>query len=294
MKYIILFLLVFSSFISSPCLSAETNTPWVISNDTFKYAGHLQGLSCDENAIYWSFTDRILKTDWNGKEIAEVPIDSHSGDCCLVNGKLYFSVLLRDRKKVAQKGGNSWIYVMSTDLKLLKTIPVPEAKNPDGITWLDGTFYIASDVVGHDLHSSNPIICYDENFKFKKRYILKTGADTRYGVQTMTTYKDQLLISNYSSKPTFLISKDCNVLKQFTIDGSTGIHPVPEKIAEGKCLYLFSCLYRKKSDPEKNPKKRLWAPRAFVYEFNEKSFQKCPKPQFQRIRPGSDTILIEK
>ena len=63
---------------------------------------HLQGFDCDENAIYWGFGQEVVKTDWNGKILAEgvsrfepdqgfekQVLKGHIGDLCVVNGKVY-------------------------------------------------------------------------------------------------------------------------------------------------------------------------------------------------------------
>ena len=47
------------------------------------------------NAIYFSFHDQIVKTDWYGRLLNRVTVDPHGGDICLWNGRLYTGVWLK-------------------------------------------------------------------------------------------------------------------------------------------------------------------------------------------------------
>ena len=50
------------------------------------YRHHLQGICTNEkDAIYWSFTTALVKTDTNGKVLNKVAVANHHGDLCHVD-----------------------------------------------------------------------------------------------------------------------------------------------------------------------------------------------------------------
>lgn len=206
------------------------------------FSGHLQGIAGDESGIYWSFYDTVLKTDWKGREIASTSIPVHAGDLCLHDGKLYISVCYRDRKRIVAEGGSGWVYLLDTALKPLGKRALPETPRPDGITFHQGKFYIGGDDFGHDLHPSNTVSIYDANFKFLRKVRVDTGAPTRYGVQTLTSFGDRILAGFYSSgKPSvFLYGENLTPRECFPFSVSTGILRVPEKLAGNNDTYAIS------------------------------------------------------
>jgi hypothetical protein len=59
------------------------------------YPLHLQGVCTNErDAIYWSWTDALVKTDASGKVIRRVKVPSHHGDLCFQGGRVYVAVNL--------------------------------------------------------------------------------------------------------------------------------------------------------------------------------------------------------
>ncbi|MBM4075447.1 MAG: hypothetical protein FJ267_07370, partial [Planctomycetes bacterium] len=59
------------------------------------YQHHLQGICSDtKEAIYWSFTTTLVKTDLNGTLLKKVPVANHHGDLCFHEGKLFVAVNL--------------------------------------------------------------------------------------------------------------------------------------------------------------------------------------------------------
>ena len=53
---------------------------------------HVQGICCNEEAIFVVFANYIYKLDWSGNVDKSVPATKHSGDPCIVNDKLYVSM----------------------------------------------------------------------------------------------------------------------------------------------------------------------------------------------------------
>ena len=116
------------------------------------YQYHLQGFASDGQSIFWTFTNVLVKTDMNGKKLQEVPVPSHHGDCCVVDGKVYVGTHLG----WPSKGRTSWIYVYNcSDLSFVEKFNIPEYDydGVDGITFKDGFFYVC---VGKDPDNPRP------------------------------------------------------------------------------------------------------------------------------------------
>ena len=102
---------------------------------TKKWCGHVQGMCVSSNAIYFSFHDQIVKTDWYGRLLNRTPTDPHGGDICLWDGKLYTGVWRV--KKGERSYGAIYMYDAET-LELLKTQKVKSKDaGVDGIVFND-------------------------------------------------------------------------------------------------------------------------------------------------------------
>jgi hypothetical protein len=172
MKKILLFtLLIVSAVLSAKTIECEGT-----------YRGHLQGIDSDGQFIYWSFTNTIVKTDMAGKIVLKVDAASHSGDPCLLNGKLYVPV---NRGKFNQPVGASKdsIHVYDAEtLKLLKTVPISDYPHGAGAI---GTFNNHLFLTGGLTEGSptNIIIEYTEELEFVKRH--EIPGYTKMGIQTL-------------------------------------------------------------------------------------------------------------
>jgi hypothetical protein len=83
------------------------------------YRHHLQGICVDNEAIYWSYTTTLVKTDLDGKVLKAIPVVSHHGDLCFHDGKVYVAVNL-GKFNDPRGNANSWVYVY--DAKTLEEI----------------------------------------------------------------------------------------------------------------------------------------------------------------------------
>ena len=105
------------------------------------WCGHAQGMCVSSNAIYLSFHNQILKTDWFGRLLDCRSVDAHSGDICIWNGKLYTGVWLQPRKDSGDKPCAAICVYDAENLKLLKQHKLLWG-GADGITCLDGVVYL--------------------------------------------------------------------------------------------------------------------------------------------------------
>ncbi len=75
------------------------------------YPRHVQGVcSNGRDALYWSWTDAMVKTDLAGKVLQRVPADNHQGDLCHHAGKIYVAVNLGKFNRPAGEA-DSWVYI---------------------------------------------------------------------------------------------------------------------------------------------------------------------------------------
>ena len=212
------------------------------------FAGHLQGIAADESGIYWSFYDTVVKTDWTGKELARVAIPRHAGDLCLAGGKVYVSVIYYDKKRAKREGGTGWIYICGADLKFLRKVAIPDTPRPDGITFLNGKFYIAGDDFGKKPHPVNTISVYSRDLKFERKITVDIGKPTRYGAQTLNAVRGRILAGFYASKgnSVFLELPELKTAETFPRSVSVGMAPVPKSLAGKRELYLVAKITGKK------------------------------------------------
>lgn len=193
------------------------------------YPGHLQGVCTNDlDAIYWSMTTDLVKTDVSGNIVRRIAVASHHGDLCHVDGKIYVAVnlgLFND----AQKRSDSWVYVYDgDDLSLLARHRVGEVVyGAGGIAFGDGRFIVVGGLP--DGVGENHIYAYDKDFRSGRRIVLKSG-QTYKGIQTAAYDGGHWWFGCYG-RPDFtevLIRTDRSfeALQKFAFDGSTGIAPL--------------------------------------------------------------------
>jgi len=190
------------------------------------YPQHLQGVCADEDAIYWSFTTQLVKTDRNGELLKQVPVASHHGDLCAFEGKLYVAVNLG---KFNDPAGNadSWVYVYDpADLSLLARHETQEVVHgAGGIGVRDGRFFVVGGLP--DGVEENSVYEYDGAFRFQKRHVVESG-HTHLGIQTATFAHDRWWFGCYGEPKVLLVTDaDFQMKGRFEFDCSLGIEAAP-------------------------------------------------------------------
>ena len=203
---------------------------------TKKWCGHVQGMCVSSNAIYFSFHDQIVKTDWYGRELRWVQADVHGGDICYWNGKVYTGVWLKPKSKGEQWCGAIGVY----DAETLKPLKLHKLEDwhygTDGITCLDGVIYMcmgayAPDKTGHknwygkfDAETLKPI---------GEPFIVDHGEDSSCGSQNMTTDGTYIYSSYYTKDETantpnlIVYDKDFKVVAKHVYGWNHGMDVVP-------------------------------------------------------------------
>jgi hypothetical protein len=187
------------------------------------YKNHLQGVCTNGNdAVYWSFTTDLVKTDRQGRVQEKVPVVSHHGDLCFHDGKLFVAVNLGSFND-PKGNADSWVYVYDAEsLKFLSKHETQEVfHGAGGIGVRDDRFYVVGGLP--DGVEVNYVYEYDKTFQFVKRHVVSSGW-TRLGIQTATFHDDAWWFGCYGS-PAILLKTDAKfrMLGRFELDCSLGI-----------------------------------------------------------------------
>lgn len=187
------------------------------------YSKHLQGVTHDgDRAIYWSFTDALVKTDPNGKILKKVPVGDHHGDLCYHGGKVYVAVNFGEFNEPAGKA-DSWVYVYDADtLKELARHKAPEVVHgAGGMAEHDGRFYVVGGLPNGV--KENYVYEYDDQFRFQRRHVLDSGW-TLLGIQTVTFADGQWWFGCYGNPAILLVAdEDFQNVRRFEFDTSLGL-----------------------------------------------------------------------
>lgn len=159
-------------------------------------AGHLQGIATNGiDAIFWSFTDKLVKTDTAGNTLYAVDVIDHHGDLTYAvtsTGQRSVFVAVNDRESPNPGQFNvlhpnnpprQWIYEYDADnLALKNQYSVKEVLyGAGGVAFHDGKFLVVGGQPGSE--TKNYVYEYDQSFQFVKMYALETG-NTDRGIQT--------------------------------------------------------------------------------------------------------------
>lgn len=211
------------------------------------YPHHLQGVCGDDGeALFWSFTTRLVKTDRAGKVLQQIEVGNHHGDCCYLGGKVYVAVNF-GRFNHPEGMADSWVYVYDArDLKLLAKHHTPEVfHGAGGIASHDGKFLVVGGLPPGI--EENYAYEYDRDFRFVKKHALPSG-NTRMGIQTAAFADGHWWFGCYGS-PATLLKADAKLEKveRFEFDCSLGIVPLGKErflVARGPCVKDTGCTGR--------------------------------------------------
>lgn len=192
------------------------------------YPQHLQGICTNEqDAIYWCFTDVLIKTDTEGHVLKQVKVASHHGDLCFHQGKVYVAVNLGKFNR-PDGHADSWVYVYDGEtLKELARHKTPEAVHgAGGMAYHDGRFIVVGGLPAGV--EENYLYEYDESFKFQKRHVLPSGY-TLLGIQTAAFAAGHWWFGCYG-KPPVLLKADLSfkLVGKYKFDCSVGIVGLPD------------------------------------------------------------------
>ena len=147
------------------------------------YAQHLQGVCTNgRDAIYWSFTTALVKTDSSGAVVEQIDVPSHHGDLCYRDGRIYVAVNF-GKFNDPQGHADGWIYVYDAgDLSLVAKHPTPQVLHGAGGIAHDGGRFLVVGGLPEGI-GENYLYEYDGSLQFVKKHVLPSGS-TRLGIQT--------------------------------------------------------------------------------------------------------------
>ena len=209
-------------FLVAQC-EAEIKSPFGNVSCEGDYQHHLQGVCTNErDAVYWSFTTQLVKTNTAGKVLKAVPVANHHGDLCFHTGKLFVAVNLGSFND-PQGNADSWVYVYDANtLKLLAKHETQEVfHGAGGIGIADNKFFVVGGLPAGV--QENYAYEYDLEFKFVKKHIIKSKW-THLGIQSATFHDGAWWFGCYGS-PAIFLKTDANfkMLGRFEFNCSLGI-----------------------------------------------------------------------
>lgn len=209
-------------------LTIVTSEPITIPCEGF-YPKHLQGICLDDSqqAIFWSFTNVLVKTDRRGKLLKKADVATHHGDLCFHEGRVYVAVNLGKFNLPAGKA-DSWVYVYEPEeLKEIARHPVPEVVHgAGGMAFHEGCFYVVGGLPPGI--EENYVYRYDGAMRFLDRQIVHSGY-TLMGIQTVTFAAGRWWFGCYGlPKVSLEADPKFQVLGKYPFDAAYGIAPAPD------------------------------------------------------------------
>ncbi len=187
------------------------------------YQHHLQGICTNEvDAIYWSFTTSLVKTDRQGRVLTTIPVATHHGDLCFTSGKIYVAVN-HGRFNDPEGNADSWVYVYSAEtLEFLSKHSTLEVfHGAGGIGVMNDHFFVVGGLP--DGVAENYVYEYDADFGFLRKHIINSDW-TQLGIQTAAFHDGIWWFGCYGS-PQILLKTDSQfqLLGRYKFDCSLGI-----------------------------------------------------------------------
>lgn len=208
------------------------------------YRHHLQGICTnDRDAVYWSFTTTLVKTDTSGNVAEKIEVENHHGDLCHHDGLIYVAVNL-GRFNDPQGNADSWVYVYDADdLAFVCKHETPQVfHGAGGIGYRDGRFFVVGGLP--DGVPQNYVYEYDSDFEFVKKHIVNSG-HTLLGIQTAAFAHGKWWFGCYGAPKILLVTDvDFKMLGRYEFDCSLGIAGLSHRrllSASGRCVKDNGC-----------------------------------------------------
>lgn len=192
------------------------------------YSLHLQGITTNNtDSLYWSFTDKLVKTDAAGHILLSKDVVNHHGDLSFVNNKIYVAVNdggVFNQPTDPTNNAKQWVYEYdSNSLDFLAKYPVPQAiHGAGGIAYNNGTFLLVGGLPTNS--SSNLVFRYDSVFNYLGTTTLSTG-NTDRGIQTAAFANGNWWFGTYDGGSSTGPSRAYRVSENLTNIGSPFLFP---------------------------------------------------------------------
>lgn len=199
----------------------QSSTVTCCGEESFPY--HLQGVTTDGSYYYWSFTNKLIKTDLAGNEIDRTDVPVHIGDPAYSNGKLYLPWA-----DGFDPGANSIIYIYdATDLSLIEQHDISSQVyyGAGAIAVYNGHYYVAEST--NITVDDSKIYEFDESWNFIQGYTI--NASVYLGLQSIARVNNNWWIGTYDSvNPSIRLDDSFNILETYGGGFSFGIDQGPD------------------------------------------------------------------
>jgi metal-dependent hydrolase (beta-lactamase superfamily II) len=236
------------------CLVAVVGTAGMASESRFRAVGcegtyrhHLQGICTNEkDAIYWSFTTALVKTDATGSVLRTVDVANHHGDLCFHDGRIYVAVNLGEFNH-PNGNADSWVYVYDADdLSFLEKHETREVfYGAGGMAARDGHFFVVGGLP--QAITENYVYEYDGDFRFVKKHVIDSG-NTLMGIQTAAFANGCWWFGCYGNPRVLLKTNESfDMIGRYECDASLGIVGLDDGrllVARGPCTPDKGCTGR--------------------------------------------------
>jgi hypothetical protein len=214
---------------------------------------HMQGFTTDGEAVYWSFTDSLVKTNLSSTVLGQVPVKTgHLGDITYYNGRIYGTVM---GNNLRGKPWGEWtgFYVNVYDsgsLSLIDVLRLDDCyfmyeertdgfRGIDGITVLpleDGETHlmIACSTWSEERYDRQIILEYTLDGRLVDKHFVKTG-NTMFGIQNLSRDSEtgEYWFSTYGAEIDFQrrmtlyrVSADFELLGEYDFFTAYGFEPL--------------------------------------------------------------------
>ncbi len=178
-----------------------STSPKIVVDIDYKETNHLQGIAADSNYIYWAFSKRLIKTDYDGNKLDSIVIYEdvlgfHFGDIAISNSKLFVAT----EENVLKWGEQSKIYIfninnLASPINIIELeIPHPYTNHGAGaIAVLDGHYYVSG---FFEENEEIKITEFNSDWEFIDQHKTEIS-NVKLGVQSMSNINGTLWIGCY-------------------------------------------------------------------------------------------------
>ncbi|MFV2068576.1 MAG: hypothetical protein ACC645_16520 [Pirellulales bacterium] len=189
------------------------------------FAQHLQGVAASSEAIYWSFTDELVKTDLQGRLATVHRVKSHHGDLVHHDGRVYVAVNF-GRFNDSQGRADSWIYVYrADDLAFVSKHATPQVIYGAGGIATDGKRFLVVGGLPADI-DENYVYEYTLDLQFVGKRTLSSG-QTDVGIQTAAFAQGKWWFGCYGGE-LLVADRSWKLIGKFDFDCSLGVLRRPD------------------------------------------------------------------
>ena len=215
--------------------------------------GHQQGITCNDDFIFFGASGALGKLDWTGKPVKVRELKCHMGDVCWHKGRIYATWSYSEKGKK-----RNVIAVFDEDLALLEEHPVEGLKGIDAITVLDDVIYFGGGSDGKAFHRENRIGRMTLDFRFLGWTTVDIGVEVNFGVQNLVAADDRVYgffythIGEHPGSPVTcgVFDKDLKLLGTKQAFSGMGITVAPKRFqtVPGKTVFLVGGSSNPKAD----------------------------------------------